>query len=174
MPKTRFPSQVVARIWDWLRKTFVIDWSRVKRKQQIKTLISERKRFLQSVISYKRTVRGVSPSEAQRELKGIEQGEKELKEINPKTGKHYPPYHIYKKGWYQIKPLARMSIHVRSHAARNTTIRAYNRDYMRWTTEQKRFVSERKGMASHALRDSFNQTFVPRSYHSIRTMQRRV
>ena len=167
MPRTRFPSQVVARIWDWLRKTFVIDWSRVRSKRDVSSLIRRRKDFLRSVISYKRSIRGISPREAQGELKRIEAGESNLR-----TGKVST---TYRRGWYQIKPLTIETMFVKSYSRKGIVVRGYTRSHLSWTSQQKGFVRERIGMRTSDLRNSFSVRFgVYRSSESIETMKYRI
>ena len=153
-----FPSVVVARIWEFMRKTFTIDWSRVRRKREVDIVIRRRKRFLIRIIKGQRTLGGISPQKAKQELKNIEKMER-----------------VYKRGWHQIKPLIRQHYKVRSYTRKGKRVRPHVRSYLRWTPEQKEFIKERIGMRTKDLMNVFNQRFgTARSYSSIATMKSRL
>jgi hypothetical protein len=160
----RFGHGVVARVWEWMRRTFTIDWRRIRRKKDIKKEITTRKKFLLQVIRWNRTMRGVSPEEAKKELNRIEKEENKL---------HKNP--VFKRGWYQIKPLTKKTMYVRSHRRKGIQVRSYNREYLRWTSAQKRWLLERERMPPKQLQKSFFKHFgIYRSIPSLITMRSRL
>jgi len=157
--RTRFPSAVVARIWDWLRTSFKVDWSRVKNKREVDRLIGEKKRTMLQVLKGQKTLSGVTKKQAGREVANINKAST-----------------VMKRGWYQIKPLARSSIRQTAK-----TGKTYVRNYQPWGTTKAsrdmrlRFISERKGMPSKPLRDSYNIHFgESRTLSQISVMKSRV
>ena len=142
----------------------MIDWRRIKRKRDIKREIAARKKFLAQVIRWNRSIRGVSPKEAKLELKRIREEEKKLYSNA-----------VYKRGWYQVKPLAKSALTVRSHRRKGKAVRSYSRSYLRWTREQESFLLERERMRAKDLRESFFSRFgVWRSESSLITKRSRL
>ena len=154
--KTKYPARIVARIWDWLRKTFAIDWSKVRNKRDITRQISSRKRILQQVINGQRTLKGTTKQQATRELNTLRSSESEMKNNT-----------VYKKGFNEIRPIIRnqQKYHYKGQVKFRTVIP--------WTDKQRQFVSERPTMQVGGLQESFYERFgFIRSESSLKHMQR--